>query len=89
MVAISNRFESERAPCGRIGDGEHYENEDAQGLLTDEFVYACGCRRTRQEYHDGSIERSAIHHDGHVLVDELAAEHGAWSLARRRRHRGG
>jgi hypothetical protein len=91
MVAISTRFQSERAPCGRVGEGEHYESEDAQGLTTDQFVFACGCRISRQEYHDGSIERSLVHHDGRVLVDELAAEHGAWSLApqHRRRHRHG
>jgi hypothetical protein len=70
MTATSTRFTAERAPCGRTGSGTHHESWDGQGLLTDEYVYECGCRSTRQEYHDGSVERRVVRHDGKVLVDE-------------------
>jgi hypothetical protein len=70
MTATSTRFTSQRAPCGRLVDGEHGEYRDDQGLITDEYRYACGCRNTRQEYHDGSVEHLVVRHDGKVLVDE-------------------
>jgi hypothetical protein len=88
MSVISTRFQSERAPCGRVVDGEHYESQDEQGLYTDQLSYSCGCQTTRQEYHDGSFDCRTVRHDGDVMVDELATEHGAWSWVQRRRHRG-
>jgi hypothetical protein len=42
-------------------------------VVTDEFDYACGCRNTCHEYHDGSVPGMVVRHDGTVLVDELLA----------------
>jgi hypothetical protein len=70
MTATSSRFTGQRAPCGRTVAGEHNEYRDGQGLITDEYTYACGCRSRREEYHDGSVERLVVRHDGKVLVDE-------------------
>jgi len=77
MTKTSTRFTSKEAPCGRSVDGEHYEVEDEQGLVTDEMFYTCGCESMRQEYHDGSFYRRIVRHDGRVLVDEVISEHGA------------
>jgi hypothetical protein len=51
--------------------GESYEDRDDQTLLTEEMDFTCGCRIIRHEYHDGSVSRKVIRHDGRVLVDEL------------------
>ena len=75
MAATSTCFQSEKAPCGRIVDGEHYQDQDEEGLVTDNLYYACGCRCIRHEYHDGSVVRKVVTHDGTVLVDDLIAEH--------------
>jgi hypothetical protein len=56
-------------------DGEHYQDQDEEGLVTDNFYYACGCRCIRHEYHDGSFIHKVVRHDGTVLADELIAEH--------------
>jgi hypothetical protein len=77
MSTTSTRFRSEPAPCGRTTDGEHYQVEDEQGLVTDEWFFACGCERLRQEYHDGGCYRRIVRHDGKVLIDEITGEHGA------------
>ena len=50
-------FKSQKAPCGKIVDGETYEDRDEQTLLTEELCYACGCLVIRHEYHDGSVSR--------------------------------
>ncbi len=71
MPATSTRFKSQQAPCGRIVDGETYEDQDPETLLTQEVDFACGCRCIRHEYHDGTLSRRIVRHDGHVLVDEL------------------
>lgn len=71
MPATSTSFKSQQAPCGRIVDGETYEDQDSETLLTQEVDYACGCRSIRHEYHDGALSRKIVRHDGHVLVDEL------------------
>ena len=44
MAATSILFQSEKAPCGRIVEGEHFQDQDDEGLVTDNFYYACGCR---------------------------------------------
>ncbi len=75
MAATSTSFKSEKAPCGRIVDGEHYQEQDEESLVTDNWYYACGCRSIRHDYHDGSICLKVVRHDGKVLVDELFAEH--------------
>ena len=48
-------------------------DQDDEALVTQELDYACGCRSIRHEYHDGSVSRKVIHHDGDVLVDELVS----------------
>jgi hypothetical protein len=75
MTATSTCFQSEKAPCGRFVDGEHYQDQDEESLVTDNWYYACGCRSIRHEYHDGSICLKVVRHDGTTLVDELFAEH--------------
>ena len=64
-------FKSVQAPCGRIVDGERYEDHDDEVVITRETFYSCGCQSIQHEYHDGSVSRRIIRHDGHVLVDEL------------------
>ena len=71
MVATKTRFTQQPAPCGRLVDGETYQDRDEETVLTLEVDYACGCRTIRHEYHDGSVSQKVIRHDGHVLVDEL------------------
>jgi hypothetical protein len=44
--------------------------EDLQGLITEDVTYSCGCESHREEFHDGSVHRSVVHHRGKVLVDE-------------------
>ena len=75
MAATTTTFKSEQAPCGRTVDGEHHQDRDEEGLLTDERHYACGCRSIRHEYHDGNVRRKVIRHNGKVLVDELVSWH--------------
>lgn len=74
MTIEDTSFSGRRAPCGRIVDGERHVDRDEECMLTDHYSYACGCRRTRNEYHDGSVSRLVIHHNGKVLVDELFTE---------------
>ena len=71
MVATNTSFEGRQAPCGRIVDGKNYQDRDDEALLTEEMNYTCGCRSIRHEYHDGSVSRKVVRHDGTVLVDEL------------------
>lgn len=74
MPSATTHFTHQQAPCGRIGDGDHLQDQDEQCLVADEFFYACGCRIIRHEYHDGSVSRRVIRHDGKVMVDEFIAE---------------
>jgi hypothetical protein len=76
MVGRRTQFTSELAPCGRTVDGEHYRDEDEHGLIIYDQHYACGCRRIRHEYHDGSIDTKAIRHDGKAVRD-FGPDHGA------------
>ena len=69
----SGRFKSQPAPCGRIVDGEHFRDQDADVVVTLGTEFACGCRSIQHEYHDGTVSRKVIRHDGHVLIDELLA----------------
>jgi hypothetical protein len=71
MPATNTQFKGQQAPCGRIVDGETYEDEDPETLLTLEVDYTCGCRRIRHEYHDGTVSRKIVRHDGRVLADEM------------------
>jgi hypothetical protein len=77
MVGMRSQFTSELAPCGRTVDGEHYRDEDEQGLVIYDQIYACGCRRIRHEYHDGSIDTKSIRHDGKRVRDDFGPDHGA------------
>ncbi len=71
MATANSSFSTRSAPCGRLVTGERYEDRDEQALLTDEMDFACGCRTIGHEYHDGSVSRRVIRHDGRVLVEEL------------------
>jgi len=70
-VDSSGSFKSRHAPCGKLVDGESYRDQDAEVVVTLETDYACGCRTIQHEYHDGTVSRKVIRHDGKVLVDEL------------------
>ena len=64
-------FRGQKAPCGRIVDGENYEDHDDEVTVTRETVYTCGCQSIQHQYHDGSVSRRVVRHDGRVIVDEL------------------
>jgi hypothetical protein len=68
-------FQPERAPCGRLAGGDHFQDQDADCLVSDEWFYSCGCRVLQHEYHDGTVSRRVVRHDGKVLGDDLEAEH--------------
>jgi hypothetical protein len=70
VTATINRFEATLAPCGKQRDGERCVNEDQEGLVTEEVVFSCGCKSTKEEFHDGSCHRMTVDHHGKVLVDE-------------------
>ena len=76
MVGTKIRFVAELAPCGKVVAGDHYQDEDGQGLIIRDEYYECGCRRIRHEYHDGSTELRAIRHDGKPVKGELEPNHG-------------
>jgi hypothetical protein len=67
----------ERAPCGRLVEADRNQEDDFEGLVFDDIQYACGCRRTRHEFHDGSVRIRTIRHDGKVLLDEHSGDHEA------------
>ena len=71
MACTTTRFTGAKAPCGRIVDGEVFQDEDEQAVVTCERDYDCGCRSIRHEYHDGGVAEKVIHHNGKVLVDEM------------------
>ena len=75
-MGTTTSLESERAPCGRVVSGQHFRDQDDEGLILDHLHYACGCQSIRTEYHDGSMHSRVVRHDGKVVVDELS-EHGA------------
>jgi hypothetical protein len=77
VAATSATVKNQSAPCGQIVDGEVCQDRDDEGLVVSDMYYACGCRSIRHEYHDGSLCRRIVRHDGRVLVDELIAEHSA------------
>ena len=77
MVGTSTHFTSEKAPCGKRSDGERHRENDDDGLVIDDLTYLCGCRRTRHEFHDGSVRIRTVRHDGKVLVDEHSSDHEA------------
>jgi hypothetical protein len=72
-VDTSGSFKGQPAPCGRIVDGENFQDQDAEIVVTRETDFSCGCRSIQHEYHDGTVSRRVIRHDGVVLVDEMLA----------------
>ena len=70
VTATVSRFEAQLAPCGKPHDGESVSTEDHQGLVTEDRRYSCGCRTTKEEFHDGSVHHMVVNHHGKVLVDE-------------------
>ncbi len=64
-------FQGQQAPCGRIVDGETYQDQDDEVVVTQETFYSCGCQSIRHQYHDGAFSQRVVRHDGHVLIDEL------------------
>jgi hypothetical protein len=72
-MATIESFKSQQAPCGRIVDGDTYRDGDVELVVTHEITFQCGCRSVRHEYHDGTISRTIVRHDGRILVDELLA----------------
>jgi hypothetical protein len=54
--------------------GQHVEDRDDDGLLSDDYHYACGCRKLHHELHDGTVCNRVVRHDGQVMLDELDAE---------------
>jgi hypothetical protein len=73
LVLTKVGFRSQNAPCGQVVDGETYQDQDEEVLVTHELDFACGCRTIRHEYYDSSVSRKVIHHNGTVLVDELCS----------------
>jgi hypothetical protein len=67
---LATHVTGQKAPCGQIVDGERFEDRDDEALVTQEVDYACGCRSIAHEYHDGTVSRRVVRHDGTVLVDE-------------------
>jgi hypothetical protein len=70
VSGVATTFEPRPAPCGRTYGGEQFLTEDHQGLVTEDLQFSCGCRSTREEFHDGSVHRMVVHHNGRVLADE-------------------
>ena len=61
-----------QAPCGRIVDGETYEDHDDEVVVTRETFYSCGCQSIQHEYHDGSVSRDRPARR-RVLIDETCS----------------
>ena len=76
MVGTKIHFMAEQAPCGKVVAGDHYQDEDDEGLVIRDEYYDCGCRRIRHEYHDGSAEVRATRHDGKPVKGEPGPDHG-------------
>jgi hypothetical protein len=70
MTSTITPFESALAPCGKRKRGMRSQTEDQLGLVTEEVSYECGCRSSREEFHDGSVHHMVVHHRGKVLVEE-------------------
>jgi len=73
-MTSTSTFKSQKAPCGRMVDGETYLDRDEDALVTQEVDFACGCRTISHEYHDGSVSTKIVRHDGKVVVDELLSK---------------
>jgi hypothetical protein len=74
MTVTRHHFTGQQAPCGRLVDADDYQDRDDEALLTQEIDYGCGCVSIQHEYHDGSVARRVVHHNGTVLQEELLTE---------------
>jgi hypothetical protein len=75
VTATISRFDATAAPCGKHKPGERCHDEDDEGLVTEEITFECGCKVTREEFHDGSFHTMTVDHHGKVLADvELRGE---------------
>jgi hypothetical protein len=72
-MKASSTFRDQPTPCRQLRDGERYEDRDGATLLTQLVLFSCGCRIVRNEYHDGSVGRTVVRHDGTALGHELLA----------------
>ena len=70
MTSTITTFEETLAPCGQHKSGTRSVTEDHLGLATEEVSFACGCRSSREEFHDGSVHHMVVNHHGKVLVEE-------------------
>jgi hypothetical protein len=70
-VTTTGLFKAQKAPCGQVVDGASYRDDDVEVVVTQATDFGCGCRTIEHEYHDGSVSRKVIRHDGKILVDEL------------------
>jgi hypothetical protein len=70
VSATAADFGPRLAPCGHKRGGEQFLTEDRAGLFTEDLRFTCGCRSSREEFHDGSVHRMVVHHSGKVLADE-------------------
>jgi hypothetical protein len=70
MTSTISTFEAASAPCGQRCGGERFVTEDQQGLITEDVRFSCGCKSSKEEFHDGSVHRMVVDHRGRVLVDE-------------------
>jgi len=77
MVGARTHLAAEAAPCGRVVEGDRARDGDADGLVIESVTYACGCRRTHHEFHDGSMRIRIVRHDGKILADEHSGDHEA------------
>jgi hypothetical protein len=80
MAATTTHFPKQKAPCGRMQEGDHHVESDDDGLSFDDRKYSCGCREIRHVYHDGGVRIRTIRHDGKVLRDERCGEHEAFEV---------
>ena len=60
MTSTIGRFEPGPRRAGKRPDGEQFVTEDQQGLVTEDLRFACGCRSTKEEFHDGSVHRMVV-----------------------------
>ena len=70
MTSTITTFEATLAPCGQRKGGTRSVTEDQLGLSTEEVSFSCGCRSSREEFHDGSVHHMVVNHRGKVLVEE-------------------
>jgi hypothetical protein len=56
--------------------GKHYQEQEEDHPITDNWYFDCGCRSITHEFADGSLQVKVIHHNGTLLLDELVGEHG-------------